>query len=246
MIVRRDLLREVRDVRPLERALLAAELAIVREDAPALLAAVQIVARLLPQARPLAHVDDPRPSPWERALRCALALAFAGRVAPRWPCFTHAGAPRASPRARFVRRDLARRVASTPISVDDTTGLRSSGPSTGSSSASPPSYRPASWRTCSRRRSPSRRASASARQRTPCEAWAISTMLARPARRAEEAIAAACAARARQDRGVGGGHVPAACGVRLRRLAVAQGGGAAARMLCERWSGRRASGTRPR
>jgi hypothetical protein len=87
-VVRRALLPELVDLPPLERALLAAEVAAVRGPHGPLAEAVAQVGRLLAQERSLAAIDLHHPSPWERALRCALALALAGVAPPSRLRFT--------------------------------------------------------------------------------------------------------------------------------------------------------------
>jgi hypothetical protein len=105
LAVRRDLLNELQDVHPLEQALLMAEIAVARQSPYAVSRALEHAAKLLCQKTPLETLDDTRPSPWERALRCGLALALSGHTPPRVLNFSRKSLLVMAESA-FVRREL--------------------------------------------------------------------------------------------------------------------------------------------
>ncbi len=88
--VRKDLSREIAEAPPLERALLCAEIALVKGGPEPLRQALEVVRKLLFQQKNDLTVLVPsagRASVWERALRCGLALALSGQSVLHTPLF---------------------------------------------------------------------------------------------------------------------------------------------------------------
>jgi hypothetical protein len=104
--VRRELEKEIRNVQPLEHALLSAEVALVRQSQHALFQSLDRAGRLLCQTTPLALLGDGSPTSWERALRCTLALLFSDQTPPRSLRFSRATLL-ALAHSAFVRREIA-------------------------------------------------------------------------------------------------------------------------------------------
>lgn len=110
LVVRRELCRSLPRVSPLERALLAGEIAVVHGSTWGIECALEELAKLLGQHTPstafeVALPEPRRASAWERALRCALALAVCGELPPERLRFPRPILP-ALLKGRFVRGEL--------------------------------------------------------------------------------------------------------------------------------------------